>query len=157
MTETQIQPASTPESGMWAPYVPPEIGEPLSMLEEVGPFVLLAGTVRDKVQTQYGETKAFDLTVATTAQGEVRTVSGFGKAIVGQLERMQAGDLPAVCKAIKTDTGRENQARELQLLQLLQAGADVAAVARSLPTPIGPLVKHANGNGQPAGHDGIPL
>lgn len=145
-----------PESGMWAPYEPVEIGEPLELLEQAGTFVLLVARVRKGVETQYGLRDAVDLEIATTETGTVRKVSGFAAGIVGQVGRMADGDLPVVARISGQATPR-GTTKVLMLVQKLEPGADVAVIARSLPTPIQPVNLAANGNGQPAGNDGIPF
>lgn len=139
----------TPDSGMWAPYEPPVIGEPLDQLDKVGPFVLLAAKVREGVRTEYGPRDAVDLDVATTDAGVIRTFSGFSAGVVGMAKRVTPGDLPAVCRVIETTAGR-GKTRGLELVQLVPAGADVAAIAKAQPVPLAPI--------QPAGdtHDDIP-
>lgn len=134
-------------SGMWAPYEPPEIGEKLDELDKVGPFVLLAVKVREAVATQFGPRDAVDLTIATTETGVVRSFSGFSAGVVGAAKRVQAGDLPAVCRVVEQQAG-QGKTRGLELVQLLPAGADVGAVAKAQPVPIAPI--------QPHGGDDIP-
>lgn len=135
------------QTGMWAPYVPPEIGEKLDELDKIGSFVLLEAKVREGVATEYGPRDAVDLRVATTEAGKARVFSGFAAGIVGQCKRIGAGDLPAVCRVIESTTGR-GKTRGLELIQLVPAGADVAAIAKGQPVPIAPI--------QPAGGDDIP-
>lgn len=139
-----MQPAETPKptTGMWAPYEPPEIGEPLDTLDKVGPFVLLQVHVREGVATSYGPRDAADLTVATTETGVVRTFSGFAAGVVGMCKRVGDGDLPAVCRIVETQAGR-GKTRWLELVQLLPAGADVAAIAKAQPVPIAAIVAGA--------------
>ena len=129
------QTATVPESGMFAPYVPPTIGEPLDKLEKLSAFVLLGAVLREGIATAHGTATAVDLHVATTVPGEIRVFSGFAKAAVGQVRRMTAGDLPAVValRDIKLENG---VSREIVLIQPIAAGADVAGIASSLPEPL---------------------
>jgi hypothetical protein len=132
-------------TGMWAPYVPPVIGEPLDTLNDVGPFVLVEAQVRPAVPLQFdGQTKMrvpVDLTVATAEPGVTRMFSGFSAGIVGQVERLEPGNLPALVKIVEQEAGR-GRTRGLELLQLLGAGADVATIARAQPAAIMPLKGH---------------
>lgn len=144
-------------SGMWQPYEPAAIGEPLDLLEQAQRFVLLDASVREGVATQYGPRDAVDLVVATTEPGVTRLVSGFAAGIVGQVKRKGDGDLPAIAAIVPQQTGR-GATRALQLVEKVAASdpASVAAVAARLPVPLRPLNAAANGTGQPAGDDGIP-
>lgn len=144
-------------SGMWAPYEPATIGEPLELLEEAGTFVLVNATVREGVPTQYGPRDAVDLVVATVAPTVYRTVSGFAAGIVGQVKRKGENDLPAVAKIVSQQTGR-GATRALELIkQLEDTGASaIAAEAAAQPTQLRPFETATNGNGHAAGHDDIP-
>jgi hypothetical protein len=130
---------------MWAPYVPPAIGEPLDTLNDVGAFVLVAAQVRPAVSVTFdGVAKMrvpVDLTVATAEAGVTRTFSGFSAGIVGQVERLEANNLPALVKIVEQEAGR-GRTRGLELLQLLGPAADVAAIARAQPAAIMPLKGH---------------
>lgn len=133
------------QSGMWAPYVPPEIGEKLDELDKIGPFVLLEAKVREGVATSYGPRDAVDLRVATTEAGKTRVFSGFSAGIVGQAKRITAGDLPAVCRIVETNHGR-GATRGLELVQLVPTSADVAAIAKAQQVPIAPIqAQHDDG------------
>jgi hypothetical protein len=142
-------------AGMWGPYEPAAIGEPLELLEQAGRFVLVDASVREGVATQYGPRDAVDLVVATTEPGVTRLVSGFAAGIVGQVKRKADGDLPAVATIVQQQTGR-GATRALQLVEAVPAGTDPSAVAAQLAVPLRPLNGSANGHGQPAGDDGIP-
>ena len=107
--------AADAAEGMWAPYEPAPIGEPLELLEEAGEFVLLEARVREGVGTQYGPRDAVDLVVATTEPGVTRMVSGFAAGIVGQVKRQQDGHLPAVARIVSQQTGR-GATRALELV-----------------------------------------
>jgi hypothetical protein len=131
------QPQETP-GGMWAPYEPLEIGEPLDALVEAGQFVLVKLTVRDNIKTEHGLRSAVDLTVQTTIKDATRLFSCFSAGIVGQAKRMVDGDLPAIVKVVDQNTPR-GATRALELVGRLDPGADLAGLARSLPTPIGPV------------------
>ncbi len=138
-----VSQTSTPQTGMWAPYEPPEIGEPLDVLEQVDAFVLVDVKVREAVATQYGPRDAVDLTVATTDPGKTRCFSGFSAGIVGQSKRVEAGNLPALCRVVPQTSGR-GTTRGLELVQLLVPGADVAAIAKAQRVPIAPLNGQTN-------------
>ena len=140
--EATQHPSPTPAtSGMWAPYEPPEIGEPLDTLNDVGPFVLVDAHVREGVATQYGARDVVDLVVATAEAGVTRSFSGFAAGVVGQCKRLEPGNLPALVKIVDTTVGR-GKTRGLELVQLLGPGADVAAIARAQPAAIMPLKGH---------------
>jgi hypothetical protein len=146
-----------PTSGMWAPYVPPEIGEKLGQLKEAGEFVLVAVTVREGVKTDYGPRDAVDLRVQTIAVDKTRVFSGFSAGIVGQAKRVQPGDLPAVCRIIGKETGRLDDngkpytTDSLELVRQLPAGVDVVTIAQALSVPIAPVAPAAA-----QAHDDIP-
>lgn len=141
--------APKPETGMWAPYVPPEIGEPLDTLNDVGAFVLVDAKLRDPVEvafTEKGQTvkkqrQPVDLIVATADPDVTRLFSGFAAGIVGQVSRLEAGDLPALCRIVKTSSGR-GETRGLELVQPIAAGADLAAIARAQSPAMMPLKGH---------------
>lgn len=144
MTQTAPHPAEAPTSGMFAPF---ETGEPLAVLEEAGSFVVVDGAVREGIKTEFGERQAFDLKIATTKPGALRTVSGFSAGIVGQLRRRADGDLPAVCRLTEQDTGKGNPTKVLVLVERIPAGADpgvLAAAAEALPVPMRPLAQPSN-------------
>jgi hypothetical protein len=140
---------ATPATGMWSPYEPPTIGEPLDTLNDVGAFVLVDAKVRPPVEVEFQEKGVavkkmrtpVDLTVQTAEEGVVRTFSGFAAGIVGQVERLDPGNLPALCKIVETEVGR-GRTRGLELVQLLAAGADLATIARSQPAAIMPIKGH---------------
>lgn len=148
-------------TGMWAPYEPAPIGEPLELLEEAGQFVLVDANVREGVATQYGPRDAIDLVVATTEPGVTRVVSGFAAGIVGQVKRKRDGDLPAIAAIVSQETGR-GRTRALEFVGAIDKTAGEQALAEFargvLPpaVPIKPLNAAANGHGRPAGDDGIP-
>lgn len=129
---------STEPTGMWAPYVPAEIGEKLDQLEEAGPFVLVEAKIREGIKTEYGPRDAVDLRVQTIDETKTRLFSGFAAGIVGQVSRMEAGNLPAVCRIVKTDTQR-GATRGLELVRPLPAGVDLVSIAKALPVPIAPV------------------
>lgn len=140
-----MEPATlpTPTSGMWAPYEAPEIGEKLDTLYQVGSFVLLEATVRDAVEVEVepGKKKMrepVDLRVQTTDANVQRVFSGFAAGIVGMAKRVTPGDLPAVCRIVDQPTQR-GTTRVLELVKLIPAGADVAAIAASLAVPMMPI------------------
>jgi hypothetical protein len=144
------------QTGMWAPYEPTAIGEPLELLEEAGEFVLVEASVREGVSTQYGPRDAVDLVVGTIEPGVTRLVSGFAAGIVGQAKRKLDGDLPAVVRIVPRQTGR-GATRELDPIAEVDGNAAaIAEAARGLPVPLAPLNTAANGEGRPAGDDGIP-
>lgn len=130
--------AGTTTDGMWSEYVPPEIGEPLELLQQAGEFVIVSASIRDGVKTKHGEKSAFDITVQTIQPGATRLVSGFASGIVAQIRMANADDLPAVARIVETPTPR-GTTHTLGLVSKLDPAADLAAVARSLPTPIAPL------------------
>jgi hypothetical protein len=140
----------TPLTGMWAPYTPPEIGEKLDTLVGVDAFVLVDAVVREPIEvtfTEKGEQvkkmrRPVDLRVATAEAGVTRLFSGFDAGIVGQVERLEPGNLPALCRIINTNPTGRGQTRGLELVQLLAGGADVAAIARAQSTPIMPVKGH---------------
>jgi len=141
-----MEPATspTPETGMWAPYEPAEIGEKLDTLYQIGAFVLLEATVREAVQVEVepGVKKMrepVDLRVQTTDANVQRVFSGFAAGIVGMAKRVQPGDLPAVCQIVDQPAAR-GTTRALRLVQRIPAGADVATIAASQPVPIMPIV-----------------
>lgn len=136
-TTPQPQAPAAPESGMWAPYVPPTIGEAIDELALLPSFVLLDAKVRENVDTSYGKRTAVDLYVATTTSGEVRVFSGFTAGIVGQAKRKGPNDLPAVARIVDVQLER-GATKQLMLLQPVPAGADVGAIAASLPAPLLP-------------------
>src|SRR5438270_10361895 len=115
--------APKPETGMWAPYVPPEIGEPLDTLNDVGAFVLVDAKLRDPVEVEFTEKgqqvkklrQPVDLVVATADPDVTRLFSGFAAGIVGQVSRLEPGDLPALCRIVKTGTAR-GETRGLELV-----------------------------------------
>jgi hypothetical protein len=141
MSEVAPQPEPAPTSGMWAPYVPPEIGEPLDTLAQVPAFVLVDAKVREPVDVTFDGTTSkrtpVDLRVQTTDPNVTRLFSGFAAGVVGRVKRMQAGDLPAVVKLVDETTPR-GRTLGLALVQAVAAGADLAAIAKSLPTPMMP-------------------
>jgi hypothetical protein len=137
--EASQSPTPAPESGMWAPYEPPEIGEKLEVLEEAGAFVLVGVAVREGIKTEHGPRDAVDLTVQTGGEG-TRLFSGFSAGIVGQAKRMADGDLPAVCRIVPVHVSR-GTTRGLELVQSLAAGADLAAAAKAQRVPIMPVRK----------------
>lgn len=142
-----MEAASTPNlrTGMWAPYVPPEIGEPLDTLNDVGAFVLVDAKLRDPVAVEFDGVKKMrqpvDLTVATAEADVTRLFSGFSAGIVGQVSRLEPGNLPALCRIVNTPTGR-GQTRGLELVQPIAAGADLAAIARAQSPALMPLKGH---------------
>jgi len=138
MSQTASDRTPPSEGGMWAPYEPPEIGEPLDTLENVPAFVLLGAKVREGVKTEYGPRDAVDLVVQTTTVDVTRLFSGFAAGVVGQAKRITAGDLPAVCRIVKMPTGR-GETRGLELVERVPAGADLPALARAQATPIAPI------------------
>jgi hypothetical protein len=125
-----------PTAGMWAPA--PEIGEPLETLEEAGQFVLVAIDVRPSVKTEFGDREPVDLTVATTDPVDRRHFSGFSAGVVAQAKRLADGDLPAVCRIVSQPT-RKGQTKGLELVRLVNADADLAAIAKALPVPMMPI------------------
>lgn len=141
--EASQQPAA--RTGMWAPYVPPEIGEPLDTLNDVGAFVLVDAKLRDPVTVEFDGVKKqrqpVDLVVATVDADVTRLFSGFAAGVVGQVSRLEAGDLPALCRIIKTSSGR-GETRGLELMQPIAAGADLAAIARAQSPAMMPLKGH---------------
>lgn len=128
---------------MWAPYEPADVGEPLDTLEQVPAFVLLETHVREGITTQFGPRDAVDLIVQTGIAGETRLFSGFAAGIVGQAKRLEPGDLPAVCKVVARPT-RKGTTRGLELVEKVSPMADVAAIAKSLPTPVMPIGSQTN-------------
>ena len=143
--EKTHSPTPEPGTGMWAPYVPPVIGEPLATLDDVAAFVLVDAQVRPAVELEFDGVKKMrtpvDLTVATAEPGVTRTFSGFAAGIVGQVERLEPGNLPALCRIIDSEVAR-GKTRGLELVQILEPGADVAAIARAQSTAIMPLKGH---------------
>lgn len=140
--------APKPPSGMWAEYEPPEIGEPLEELAKFGDFLLLAVKVREGIGTAYGARDAVDLAVQTTEQGRTRMFSGFSAGVVGQAKRIEDGDLPAVCRIVETTASR-GKTRGLELVRMVDAGADLAAIARALPTQVLPIAPAGAGDDIP--------
>lgn len=137
MNQTANQPAAA-ETGMWAAYEAPTIGESLDVLEQLDAFVLLSVKVREAVPTQHGPRDAVDLVVQTTTPAATREFSGFAAGIVGQAKRVHASDLPAVCRVVKTEVGR-GKTRALVLIQRVAPGGDLAAIARSVGVPLAPI------------------
>lgn len=134
-------------SGMWAPYEPPVIGEEIKVLKEGGsPFVLVAAELRENVKTSFGPKTAVDLTVQTTTPGSTRLFSGFDAGIVGQVSRIEPGNLPAVCEIIEQETGKGKTAGLQLVRQIPRDLDDLAGIAAALPVAVVAL----------AGEDGIP-
>lgn len=131
------QTGHAPEGGMFGPYVPPTIGEPMDELAKLPSFVLLGAVLREKVATAYGLRTAVDLQVATTVPGEIRVFSGFAAGVVGQVRRKADGELPAVVALHHVQLER-GATLELALVQPIAAGADVAALAAAQPAPLPP-------------------
>lgn len=135
------QPEPAPASGMWAPYEPPEIGEPLDTLKQVPAFVLVDAKVREPVDVEFdGKTSKrtpADLIVQTAEAGKTRIFSGFAAGVVGRVKRLEPGNLPAVVKVVEEVTPR-GRTLGLALVQTIAAGADLAAIAKGLPTPMMP-------------------
>jgi len=131
-----------PSSGMWAPYVPPEIGEKFDVLKTAGEFVLVDVTVREPVDVEIEGRKVkrtpADLRVQTIDATKTRLFSGFAAGIVAQCKRFQAGDLPAVVRIVDATTPN-GKTTVLEMVKPIAAGANLAAIAGSLPVPIAPI------------------
>lgn len=134
-------------SGMWAPYVPAEIGEKFDTLQEAGEFVLVDVKVREGIKTEFGPRDAADLYVQTIDPTKTRLFSGFSKGIAAQCSHVQPGNLPAVCRIVSQATPR-GATLGLELVRQLPTGADVASIAKALQVPIAPVAVAAG--------DGIP-
>jgi hypothetical protein len=142
--------APKPTTGMWAPYVPPEIGEPVATLDDVAGFVLVDAKVREPIEVEFNDggklvkkmRTPFDLRIQTADADVTRIFSGFDVGIVGQIGNLEEGNLPAVCRVVKTNPTGRGQTRGLELVQLLAPGADLAAIARAQSPAMMPVKGH---------------
>jgi hypothetical protein len=151
-----METATDADVGMWAAYEPAAIGESLELLEQARQFVLVDVSVREGVPTRYGPRDAVDLVVGTIEPGATRLVSGFAAGIVGQAKRKRDGDLPAVARIVSQQTSRGTTAA-LEIVEKVAGDAEaIAEAARRQEIPMQPLNRHANGDGNPDGDDGIP-
>jgi hypothetical protein len=130
--------------GMFDPF---ERGESAVQLRDnYRTFVLLEAKVRAKIETEHGLRDAADLRVATTKPGESRLFSCFWQAIVGQIKRMDPGDLPATVRIVTIPTDNGNPTYGLELVEKPDLPTDpterarlVAIAASMLVTPVPPL------------------
>lgn len=130
---------------MWDPYEP---GEPIDTLLEVNGFVLVSAAVREGVVTEHGVRTAVDLVVQTTKAGVTRTFSGFPAGVAAQVKKQGPTDLPAICRLVDQPTTKGNPTKALELVQALDAGADLVKLAAVQGTPIEP-VKNGQTNAVP--------
>ncbi len=99
--------------GMFDPF---ERGEKAELLRDHGTFILVSAKLRKGIQTEYGKRDVADLRVATTHAGSLRLFSAFWAGIVGQVGRMEKGDLPATVRIIEQDTGQASPTYMLELV-----------------------------------------
>jgi hypothetical protein len=109
-------------------------------------FILVDAKVRAKIETEHGVRDAADLRVATTEPGTTRLFSCFWQAIVGQIKRMEAGDLPATVRIVAIPTDNGNPTYGLELVEKPDLPTDpserahvLALAAGMLVTPVAPL------------------